>query len=58
LNGHRKIGLTLGHFNISKFEDNEDDHYQSVSSQIRDMVDKSKEILEGRGTGKLIPELY
>jgi len=37
---------------MDKFEDSKDSHYQSVSEKISDMVNKSREILEGRGVGK------
>ncbi|KAK0733442.1 hypothetical protein B0T26DRAFT_736377 [Lasiosphaeria miniovina] len=38
LNGHPKAGLSLGHFEMNKFEDSEDCHYQSVSYEIKNMV--------------------
>ncbi|KAK0703971.1 P-loop containing nucleoside triphosphate hydrolase protein [Lasiosphaeria miniovina] len=48
LSGHPKVRLALGHFEMDKFEDSEDSHYQSVSSKIKKMVEESKDILEGR----------
>ena len=53
LNGHRKFGLSLDHFEMNKFADNQDDHYLHVSNQIKDMVDGSRDIIESRLGGMI-----
>lgn len=45
--------MSLTHYEMDKFEDSEDGHYQSVSNEIKNMVDKSKEILKERRIGTL-----
>ncbi|KAH8195586.1 hypothetical protein TruAng_010242 [Truncatella angustata] len=49
LPGHQSEGLALDHFAMNKFEDSEDDNYKSVRRQIKNMVSKSKALMESRG---------
>ncbi|KAK3985337.1 hypothetical protein QBC44DRAFT_335307 [Cladorrhinum sp. PSN332] len=56
LAGQRSEGLALDHFKISKFGHCKDSHFKSVSSTIREMVDKSAKILEERGVGIYRPQ--
>lgn len=54
LSGHQKRALDLDHFNLNKFEDDEDQGYVAVMREIVEMADASKDIISRRGLGKRI----
>jgi len=50
-----KDGLELNHFQMNKFEDEEDGNYQSVRGAIVDMMKAARGIMNGRGMSKAFP---
>jgi hypothetical protein len=48
LPGYEKLGLTTDHFNINKFESNEDNHYASVVEELHKMGEKSEGLMKQR----------
>lgn len=49
LHGHEKCGMSLDHFQMNKFEDEEDPYFGYVVEQIQNMVDLSGDIIKERG---------
>ncbi|RYO77015.1 hypothetical protein DL764_010256 [Monosporascus ibericus] len=52
---HPKGGLALDHFQINKFENEEDGNYEFVRETIIEMMERTKGILNGRETSKALP---
>lgn len=48
LHGHKKMGWTVDHFEMNKFEDAEDRYYRDVVGQIQNMLDASEDIMKER----------
>ncbi|KAH7137368.1 hypothetical protein B0J13DRAFT_597107 [Dactylonectria estremocensis] len=55
LDGYRKLGLALNHFNLNKFDCSKNDHYRSVQRQINEMRKASLKILHAREMDKIPP---
>jgi hypothetical protein len=47
-----KGGLALDHFDMNKFQDDEDGNYHQVRQQLVKMAENSNRIIDGRGLGK------
>ncbi|KAH7133732.1 hypothetical protein EDB81DRAFT_805040 [Dactylonectria macrodidyma] len=55
LDGHKNLGLALNHFNLNKFDCNQNDHYRSVQRQINEMKEASLKLLHAREMDKVPP---
>lgn len=49
LHGHEKMGWTVDHFEMNKFEDEEDKYFRDLVDQIQNIMDATGDIMKQRG---------